>query len=173
MYHQAHGALLNHLFQHVKVLELHIFLLRRAKVIFQIVLQLGALLVYIRKVDEEPGAHIPLQLFGAVTVVVRRVVAQQQVAVLEQPAAPDFLGVPGDYQLVLQVIHGIPEVTVHGFADYGWVEALANRHTAGTLVKQQQRVEYDLKRIDAELERPLHSVDELELDVPLARQRAQ
>jgi len=69
--------------------------------IFQIVLKLGALLVYIREVNEEPGAHIPLQFLGTVTIVVGRVVAQQQVAVLEQPTSPDLLRVPGDDQLVL------------------------------------------------------------------------
>jgi len=141
--------------------------------IFQIVLKLGALLVYIGEVDEEPGAHISLQFLGTVTVVVGRVVAQQQVAVLEQPTSPDFLRIPGDDQLVLQVVHGISEVTVHRLTDHGRVEAFADRHATGTLVKQEQRVEHDLERVDAELERPLHSVDKLELDIPLARQRAQ
>jgi len=83
VYHQAHGALLDHLFQHVEVLKLHVFLLGRAKVIFQIVLQLGTLLVYVGEVDKEPRAHVPFQLLSAITIVVGCVVAQQQVAVLE------------------------------------------------------------------------------------------
>lgn len=81
--HQTHCALLDHLFQHVQVLQLHVFLLRRAKMIFQIVLQLGALLIDVREVDEKSRAHVPFQLLGAVAVVVGSVVAQQQVAVLE------------------------------------------------------------------------------------------
>lgn len=173
VYHQAHGALLDHLLEHVQVLQLHVLLLGRAKVVLQIVLQLGALLVDVGEVDEEPRAHVPFQPLDAVAVVVGRVVAQQQVAVLKQSAAPDLLRVPRHDQLVLQMEHGVAEVAVHRLADHGRVEALADRHAAGTLVEQQQRVEHDLERVDGELERPLHFVHKLELDVPLTGQRAQ
>lgn len=131
--HQAHRRLLHHAVQQHQVLVLQRLFLGVHEVVPQVILQLGALLLDVREVYEEARAHVPLQ---SLYVVGARgaVVLHQQVAVLQEPATANLLGVPRGYQLLVQVVQCFLEVSVHGLAHDRRVEVLADGQLAA-LVK--------------------------------------
>ena len=91
------------------------------------------------------------------------VVFDKEVAVLEQAAAPDLLGLLGGDQLLVEVGQRLLKVAVHALPQHRGVKVFRDRHF-GALVEQEQRVEDDVKRVDAELVLAFHEVDKLELD---------
>lgn len=162
--HQADCGLVHDTMQHQQVLVL--VLLLAHEVVGEVSLQLGALLVDVAKVDEEPRTHVALQVLDLLRPG-GLVVPHQEVAVLQQPASSDLFGVPRGDQLLVQVVEGLLEVPVDGLGHHGGVEVVAHGHL-GAAVEEQQRVQDDLERVDAELELAAHRVDELELDVAAA-----
>lgn len=72
------------------------------------------------------------------------------------------------------MVQRLAEIPEHGFADHRRVKVLADWRrpdavvvaAGGATVKQQQGIEDDLKRVNAELELAPHTVDELEFHAP-------
>lgn len=104
--HQADGALVHDPVQHQEVLVL--VLLLAHEVVGEVGLELGPLLVDVAEVDEEPGAHVPLEVLDLVRLG-GFVVPDQKVAVLEEAAAADLFGVPRGDELLVQVVEGLLE----------------------------------------------------------------
>ena len=188
MSHQADRALVDDLIQDHEVLVLGL-ILRTLEMVVQVVLELGLLLAQLGEVDEKPGAHVALHgldLLGPGW----PETAAKEVAVFQEPAAPDLLGVPRRDQLLVQVVQGLAEVPVHGLGHHGGVEVVPDgggvaavavvdgrgccgiyrgrrgcrRGRSTTVVEEEQSVEHDVERVDGELVLPPHGVDELQLD---------
>ena len=159
--HEAHGALVDHLAQGHEVVVLAPLLL--GEVVLQVGLQLPLLLEDVGEVDEEARAHVALQGLDLLLVGGPEV-PHQQVAVLEQPPAPDLLGVLGGDESVLQVVQRLLEVPVHALPDDRGVQLLG-QGLAGAAVEEKQGVQDDLERVHAELELAPDGVDELELHI--------
>jgi len=132
------------------------------EVIVQEFEQLVVLLGEVREVDEKPAAHVALHGFDGFRPG-GPIVFHQQVAVLQQPSAPDFLRVSCCNQLPVQMIEGLPKVAIHTLPHHCRVKVLADVH-AGAVVEEEEGVEHDVEAVDGELELPLHPVDELKLD---------
>ncbi|CAL1684644.1 unnamed protein product [Lasius platythorax] len=163
--HQTHGGFLDDAVQQHQVLVLESLLFGSDKVIPQVIFKFGALLSYIREVDEESRTHVSLE--GLDIIRLRRFIhLHQQIAVLEQTAAAYLFGMPRRDKLLVEMVERLLEITVDGLAHHGRVKVLGDRQLAA-FVEQQQRVENDLEGIDGELELSPHRVDELELDVPV------
>ena len=92
------------------------------------------------------------------------VIFDEEVAVFEQSAATDLFRIPGGDHLAMEVRVRLAEVAVHRLSDHGRVEVLADGHV-GAVVKQKQRVEDNLERVDREFELAPHRVHKLQLDV--------
>lgn len=119
--HEAHRALFHHPTQRHQVVVLALLL--PDEVVAQVGLDFPLLLGNVGKINEEPGAHVTFQRFNF-SLVRRLKVTDQQVAVLEEAAPPDLLGVPCGDQFVSQVVHGLVEVPVHALGDDGGVTLL-------------------------------------------------
>lgn len=119
--HEADCALVHHPTQGHQVVVLALLL--PDEVVAQVGLDFPLLLGNVRKINEEPGAHVTFQRFNF-SLIRRLKVTDQEVAVLEEAAAPDLLRVPGGDQSVFQVVHGLVEVPVHALGDDGGVTVL-------------------------------------------------
>ena len=63
MAHEAHSGFIDHLVKNHEVMVLGL-VLRALEMVVQVVFKLGLLLVQIRKVNEEPGAHVTFHGFN-------------------------------------------------------------------------------------------------------------
>lgn len=61
--HEAHSGFIDHLVKNHEVMVLGL-VLRALEMVVQVVFKLGLLLVQIRKVNEEPGAHVTFHGFN-------------------------------------------------------------------------------------------------------------
>ena len=163
--HQTHCRLVDHSRQNPQVIELEVFV--ADEVVGQVALQLSSLLTQVTEVNEEPGAHVPLQdLYLLVSV--RVVIPDQQVAILEKTSATDLFWLLGSDQFLLEMKQSFSEVSVDTLADDRRVEVFADWHRFGALVELKKTVQNDMEGVDAELVLPLHLVDELYLHVSAA-----
>ena len=142
------------------------------KVVPQVVVELESLLAHVGEVDEEARAHIALKRLDLIGIS-GTVVLDEQVAILEESTAADLLRVPCGDHLTVQVVVRLTEVAVDGLGHHSRVERLADGHCRGAVVKEDERVENDLKRVDRELELAAHRVHKLELHILAAVVRAQ
>lgn len=163
--HQTDRRFLHHRVQHRQIPVLEALLFRPDKVVPKVVFQLGPLLPIIREIYEEPRAHVPLEVLDALSVG-RLVGTDEEVAVLQQSAAADLLGVSRRYQLLVQVVQRLLEVPVNGLADHRRVEVLSDGELAA-VVEKEEGVEHDLEGVHGELKRSFHGVDEFELYIPV------
>ena len=161
VHHQAHRAGVDDAPQRDEILVLADVV--AGEVRRQVAVQLFALLRQLAEVDEEPGAHVTFELldFGVAR---RIVVPHQEIAVLEETATADLLGVSRGDEFVVEVVQRLVEIAEHALAHDGREEVTVHGHL-GEFVEEQQRVEDDLERVDAELELPPHAVDEFQFDV--------
>ena len=82
------------------------------KVVIKKLAQFAVLSIQIRKVNEEPAAHVSLH--GLDTLWPGwSVVLHQQVTIFQQASTPDLLWTLGSYQLLVQVTQCIIKVAVH------------------------------------------------------------
>ena len=159
MAHQAHGGFVDDLVQDHEVLVLKT-IFRALEVIEQVVFKLRSLLIDFRKVNEEPGAHVPLGVLHLLGT--RRPVAlAKQVAVLEKTSASNLLRIPRRDQFLVKMVEGLPEIPVHTFANDGRVEVLCDGRIGTTLVKEKKSVQHDVERVHGELVLPSHRVHKL------------
>ena len=120
------------------------------------------LLREVRKVYEEPAAHVTLHGFDLVRPG-GPVVLHQKVAVLQQTAATDLLRLLGGDQLAVQVVQRVGEVSVYRFTQHGGIEILRDLHP-GAVVEKEQGVQYNVETVHTELVFSFHPVHKLKLD---------
>ncbi len=159
--HQTNRALVHYPVQCRQIIVLAV--LQAHKVVLEVRLQLALLFADVREVDEEAGAHVALErlhlrLGGSSEI------PDQKMAVFQEAASSDLLGVPRADHLVTQVVQRRGEVSIHALADDGGVKRFGHG-VLRALVEKQQRVELNLERIDAKLKLPTQGVHELELHV--------
>ena len=91
------------------------------EVVVQELAELVVLLGQIRKVNEEPAAHVSLHgldlLWPGWPVILH-----QEIAVFQQTSTSDLLGTFGGDQLFVKVIQSIVEIAVDGLSDDRGVE---------------------------------------------------
>jgi len=93
------------------------------------------LLGEVRKVDEEPAAHIPLRGLNCLRPG-WPVILDKKVAVFEQTTATNLFGISGGDQLLVQVVKRLVEVAINALAHHSRVEVVADVHS-GAIVEEE------------------------------------
>lgn len=142
MPHEAHRGLVHHLVQDHQVVVLQL-LVRALEVIVEELDKFAVLLREVGEVDEEPTAHVPLHRLHLLRPG-RAVALDQKVAVLEEAAPTDLLGVLSGDQLFVKMVKRLLEVPVHALTQHRRVEVVRDGH-AGAVVEEEEGVEHDVK----------------------------
>jgi hypothetical protein len=114
------------------------------------------------KVYEEPGTHVHFGRLGILWIC-RLKALTKKVAIFQEATPSNLFWFPGRNQFVVQVIESLLKVSVDTFTNNRWIKVFRNVGPLATLVKYEQSVKPDMKRVDREFILSSHGVHKLQL----------